>query len=506
MRTLVGTLLSGRYRLDAQVGTGGMSTVYRAFDTVLERQVAIKLMHREIASDSDQLERFRREARAVAQLNHPHVVGVIDAGEDLDPDFPTPYIVFEYVEGETLKDRIRRHGRLPVTESVAYAIEIARALGAAHDRQIVHRDVKPQNVLIDAEGSAKVTDFGIARSLAEEGLTADGRVLGTTDYVSPEQALGHAVTGQSDLYSLGIVLFEMLTGDVPFHGENQVAVAMRHVREDLPDVQLRRSEISSVLAAIVDRATEKDLGRRYTIAADLIADLEDVLPIETARSGQTSGEVTTVLRSLPPAAQRRVPLRARRRARLGALAALLAAAAATAVILVALADRTERGTGTRNAPPPAPGLKGVSLRQSGAHDFDPFGTGGEHPDQATAVVDQDPKTAWSTESYQNGDLGKDGVGIYVDAKPSVSAAVMEVVTSTKGFGGSVYAAPPGGPAPAQLDGWTKVGSLDADHTKNRVDLSTASKRYRYYLVWIERLPPGETSAQISEIRLFERRR
>src|SRR5919206_2045887 len=187
MASPVGTLLSKRYRLDAQVGSGGMSTVYRAFDTLLERQVAIKLMHREIAGDSDQLERFRREARAVAQLNHPHVVGVIDAGED----GRTPYIVFEYVEGETLKDRIRRCGRLPIDEAVAYAIEIARALGCAHEHNIVHRDVKPQNVLIDPEGSAKVTDFGIARSLDEEGLTADGRVLGTTDYVSPEQALGH---------------------------------------------------------------------------------------------------------------------------------------------------------------------------------------------------------------------------------------------------------------------------------------------------------------------------
>ena len=191
MASPVGTLLSNRYRLDAQVGMGGMSTVYRAFDTLLERRVAIKLMHREIAGDSDQLERFRREARAVAQLNHPHIVGVIDAGEEGDPERPTPYIVFEFVEGETLKERIRRNSRLSIAESIAYAIEIARALGAAHERQIVHRDVKPQNVLIDEEGAAKVTDFGIARTLHQEGLTADGRVLGTTDYVSPEQALGH---------------------------------------------------------------------------------------------------------------------------------------------------------------------------------------------------------------------------------------------------------------------------------------------------------------------------
>src|SRR3954454_3367609 len=281
----VGTLLSGRYRLDAQVGHGGMSTVYRAFDTVLERQVAIKLMQREMSSDSDQLERFRREARAVAQLNHPHIVGVIDAGEDEQTGVGGPFIVFEYVEGETLKDRIRRLGRLPVPEAGAYAIEIARALGAAHERQIVHRDVKPQNVMIDEEGTAKVTDFGIARTMTEEGLTADGRVLGTTDYVSPEQALGRDVGPQSDLYSLGIVLYEMLTGDVPFTGENQVAVAMKHVREELPDVQLRRPEVSSALAAVIDRATAKELDQRYSDDTQLIADLEDVLSIETARTG-----------------------------------------------------------------------------------------------------------------------------------------------------------------------------------------------------------------------------
>src|ERR671919_177242 len=267
MSTLVGMQLNGRYRLEAQIGAGGMSTVYRAFDAVLERRVAIKLMHREIATDSDQLERFRREARAVAQLSHPHIVGVIDAGEYEG----RPYIVFEYVEGETLKERIRRMGRLPMDEAIAYAIEIARALGCAHSHHIVHRDVKPQNVLIDEEGSAKVTDFGIARTLDQEGLTADGRVLGTTDYVSPEQALGHAVTGQSDLYSLGIVLFEMLTGQVPFRGESQVAVAMKHVREEIPDVQVRRPEVSAALASVVERATAKALDRRYPDAGSMIA-------------------------------------------------------------------------------------------------------------------------------------------------------------------------------------------------------------------------------------------
>jgi tRNA A-37 threonylcarbamoyl transferase component Bud32 len=509
MSSQVGTLLSGRYRLDAQIGAGGMSTVYRAFDTVLERQVAIKLMHREIAADADQLERFRREARAVAQLNHPHVVGVIDAGEAPPPDDPTgfgepvamPYIVFEYVEGETLKDRIRRMGRLPIPEAVAYAIEIARALQAAHERRIVHRDVKPQNVLIDEEGTAKVTDFGIARSLSEEGLTADGRVLGTTDYVSPEQALGHDVGPQSDLYSLGIVLYEMLTGDVPFHGENQVSVAMKHVREDLPDVQMRRPEVSSALAAVVDNATAKDLDRRYGDDAELIADLEDVLGIETQRSGQATGEATAVLRTLPAGARRRVPWRVLHPARILALLALIGTVAAVVLVVMATDKRAERGTGTRNFTPP-PGLKSISLGQSRAKDFDPFGGDGEHPAEAKAVVDQDTNSTWSTEQYDGGVINnKPGVGIYVDAKPGVAARAIDVISPTLRWQGTIYAAP-NGPPPTKLDGFKKLASIDQSRARTRVKLDPGGKRYRYYLVWITKLPPGKSSVEIAEIRLF----
>ncbi|MCW2984220.1 MAG: serine/threonine protein kinase [Conexibacter sp.] len=499
MSSQVGTLLNGRYRLDAQIGTGGMSTVYRAFDTVLERQVAIKLMHREIASDSDQLERFRREARAVAQLNHPHIVTVIDAGEDDN----TPYIVFEYVEGETLKDRIRRHGRLPIQESIAYAIEIARALGVAHDRGIVHRDVKPQNVLVDEEGSAKVTDFGIARTLDQEGLTADGRVLGTTDYVSPEQALGHAVTGQSDLYSLGIVLFEMLTGDVPFKGDNQVAVAMKHVREQLPDVQLRRPEVSNALAAVLERATAKETSARYPDDRALIADLEEVLAIETQRSGQSTGEATAVLRTLPPSARRRLPTRVTHPVRLVAALVVIAAVAAVAVYL--LADHTQRGTGQHAVvkSAPAAGLKTVSLGQSRAHDFDPIGGDGEHPRDVGRVLDDDPGTSWSTETYPDG-LTKDGVGIYVDAKPGVVGKRLDIRTPTTGWQGKIYVANAvGGAAPKALAGWKDLGtSFTADKKNLSLQLDTAGQKFRYYLVWITKLPPSG-QASISELVLFQ---
>ena len=510
MATLVGTLLDGRYRLDAKVGAGGMSTVYRAFDLTLERPVAIKLLHREIASDSDQIERFRREARAVAQLSHPHIVTVIDAGEDAG----RPYIVFEHVEGETLKQRIQRLGRLPVTEAVAYAVEIARALGAAHARSIVHRDVKPQNVLIDPEGSAKVTDFGIARSLEEEGLTADGRVLGTTDYVSPEQALGHDVTGQSDLYSLGIVLWEMLTGEVPFKGENQVAVAMKHVREELPDIHARRPEVSAALASVLERATAKSLKRRYADDAELIADLEDALAIESARTGAAPGEATAVLRTLPSRARRRLPFRLRHPGWLAG--ALVVAVAMAGIAAWQLSRQAERGTGSRGAVK-RPDLQEISLGQRAASDFDPAGDRAEHPEQTAAVLDGDPNTFWTTERYEGGlaGTGKPGVGIYVDARPGVAARALTVQTDAVGWTAQVYATKEGPPEqPPDPDdssgGWQRVSSAQTvTSDRQRFDLDTAGQRFRFYLVWITKLPEAANGegreggqVKISEVFLY----
>jgi serine/threonine protein kinase len=500
MSTLLGTSLNGRYRLEARIGAGGMSTVYRALDVTLERQVAIKLMNREVASDSDQLERFRREARAVARLSHPHIVGVIDAGEDDG----RPYIVLEYVEGETLKDRIRRHGRLPIPEAVAYAIEIARALGAAHARQIVHRDVKPQNVLIDEEGSAKVTDFGIARTLEEDGLTVDGRVLGTTDYVSPEQALGQRVTGQSDLYSLGIVLYEMLTGEVPFRGENQVAVAMKHVREEIPDVQSKRPEVSAALAAVLETTTAKRESDRYADDTELIADLEDVLALETARAGSVTGEVTTVLRTLPPEAQQRVPLRLRHR--LVVLGMVLVVAAVAAAVIAFLVPRTHHG-----APPlpqPAPKLTPhlVTLCNSCAHDYNPDALSGaknQHPNTVSLAIDGDRNTSWTTETYYNNDLGKPGVGLYVDAKPGVAAGSLILDTETPGYAVSIYARHTT-PDPNTFDSsWVKVGSAASVRRTQTIQLHTNGRRYRYYLVWITSLGSHDQVA-INEIALYRR--
>src|SRR5262245_47590907 len=216
---VVGEVIAGRYELEELVGVGGMSNVYRAHDRLLERMVALKLLHDRYSTDEEYVERFRREARSAARLSHPGIVTVIDRGEQDGQQF----IVFEHVPGETLKQRIEREGPLPVDVALELALQIGRALSFAHERGLIHRDVKPQNVLLNGDGRAKVTDFGIAR-VVDVDATTTGYVVGTSHYIAPEQAKGERADAQSDVYGLGAVLYELLSGEVPFPGDNFVTV------------------------------------------------------------------------------------------------------------------------------------------------------------------------------------------------------------------------------------------------------------------------------------------
>jgi serine/threonine-protein kinase len=497
MSSLLGTTLSGRYRLESRIGSGGMSTVYRAQDETLERFVAIKLMNREVATDSDQLERFRREARAVARLSHPNIVHVIDAGEDES----RPYIVFEYIDGETLKERIHRLGRLEIPEAVAYCVEIARALGAAHANHVVHRDVKPQNVLIDHEGTAKVTDFGIARTLEEDGLTADGRVLGTTDYVSPEQALGHHVTGQSDLYSLGVVLYEMLTGELPYRGDNQVAVAMQHVRESVPDVRKLRPEVSAALAAVIERATAKELPERYADDAEMIAELERTLALETNRAGEADGQVTAVIDTLPPETRRTVPLSIRRPRTAYAISLLAVLVIIGAIVALVLNKQNSPGGGRHGG-----GSTTAVVTLTHAYAYNPYAQGSkwQENNEAKNAIDGNTSTGWATEHYLGGVLaGKPGVGIYVSTGSAKTAAMMLVDTPTKGFNAKIYATDTTpNPDSFTASNWKPVGGTDNVGASQHFQLNTGGKSYRYYLLWITTLPPNSTYISVNEIKLY----
>ncbi len=267
MRLLPDEVIDGRYRLVERIGSGGMADVWRARDTDLDRDVAIKVLHENFARDKEFVERFRREASAAAGLQHQNVVSVYDRGNWED----TYYIAMELIEGSALRDLINRG--LDVGESIEVTRQVLAAAGFAHSRGIVHRDLKPMNVLIDREGRIRVTDFGIARAGNSE-ITQTGSVMGTAQYISPEQAQGLDVGPTSDIYSIGIILFEMLTGRVPFNGENAVAIAMKQVTEEPPLPSSLNPAVGPALDAVVMRALAKDPAQRFQSAAEMTAALD----------------------------------------------------------------------------------------------------------------------------------------------------------------------------------------------------------------------------------------
>jgi serine/threonine protein kinase/class 3 adenylate cyclase len=280
-----------RYRIIRSLGGGGMAKVYLAHDELLDRNVALKVLRRQYAEDEESIERFRREARNAAALSHPNIVQIYDRGETAGGTY---YITMEYMPEGTLKERILKQGAFPASTAVAVALQVARALQAAHARGIIHRDIKPQNILLGKSGEVKVADFGIARAVAATMLTKAGSVLGTTHYVSPEQAWGDPVTIKSDLYSLGVILYEMLTGEVPYDADTPVAVVMKHINAQLRPPKEVNPQVPEGLNAINVRLLAKDPAERYSDAGELVGDLERVKEglAPSAATVQTAGDRT----------------------------------------------------------------------------------------------------------------------------------------------------------------------------------------------------------------------
>lgn len=268
-----GLRLGGRYQLEARVGGGGMAIVYKARDLILNRQVAVKVLRSQYGTDEDFVNRFRREAQAVASLSHPNLVGVYDVGQEND----THYMVMEYVEGSTLKEMIVSRGALPVEEAVRIASQICDALDHAHQNQIIHRDIKPHNILIGKNGRVKVTDFGIARAVTSTTITHTNAMLGSVHYFSPEQARGGITGEKSDIYSLGIVLYEMVTGELPFSGDSPISVALKHLQEPLPEPRQLNPGIPQSVENVILKALVKDPFLRYASAREMLEDLETCL-------------------------------------------------------------------------------------------------------------------------------------------------------------------------------------------------------------------------------------
>jgi serine/threonine-protein kinase len=476
---MVGDVLADRYELEELVGTGGMSSVFRAHDRLLDRKVALKILHQQYNDDGEYVERFRREARAVAALSHPNIVTVIDRGEHEGRQF----IVFEYVDGENLKRLIERRGPAPVATVLELGMQIARGLSFAHQQGLVHRDVKPQNVLLNGDGQAKVTDFGIARSLdMKHGMTQTGTVLGTSDYIAPEQAQGQHVDEHTDVYSLGVVLYELLTGQVPFPGENFVAVAMRHINEPPPPIRDKRPDVPPRVEAAIRCAMAKDPADRFPTMTDFCRELEACL-------AELQGGATTVA----PAA---APGRASRRRRaspwpiLAAVVVLIAIAVAVALAI----HGTHIGSGSpsSNGGNRGGGGTGAVPKLRATTAYDPFGTGGEHDGAAHFATDGQASTYWETERYFDApSLGKAGVGLVLDAGKVVQLHQLGIATSTPGFQAEIK----GGDSPTHFTTVVARTQTVGGSTTYRI----GNGEYRYYLIWITRLGGGYNTARINEV-------
>jgi serine/threonine-protein kinase len=473
---MVGTTVAGRYVLEELVGIGGMASVFRAVDLELDRPVALKMLRPELVGESSHVDRFRLEARMAAALVHENIVSVIDRGEH----DRVPFIVYEFVGGENLKQLVGRTGPLPVDRALVIAAAVARALAFAHANGYVHRDVKPQNILISARGVAKVTDFGIARSLTAEGqMTEVGTVLGSANYIAPEQAQGLPSVEASDIYSLGVVLFEMLTGQPPFLGEGFVAVATRHVSELPPRVRSLRPEVSPRLDRTVARALAKNPDARFG-TMEAFADELNACQNET----QSQDTSAATLPLAPYDAHPPVPTLWRHPHKLRA--ALIGLALATVAVAATLAAVF----GQRGGPHPAAGSTlrptigaPVPLHAVAAYDPPP-GDGVEDNARLALATDGNPATAWVTEWYTTPRFGnlKTGVGIVLDAARPQRLMTLTVRSDTPGFPAIIKAGPsPHGP-------FTTVSRPKTVERKTTFPISAPAAE-RYYLLWITGLPP-----------------
>jgi serine/threonine-protein kinase len=465
-----------------------MATVWRAHDRVLDRHVAVKILHAELAEDPAFLERFNAEATASARLTHPNVVHVFDAGAD----GATAYIVMELFDGETLRDRLKRTGPLPPAEAASIMVQALQGLQFAHDHGLIHRDVKPANVLVSSDGRVKVTDFGIAK--AAYGGTADptttGKVLGSVPYLAPEQVEGTHLDARTDVYAAGAMLYELLTGRPPFTAETDIAAAMLRLTTDPIPPRAIRSGIPRGLDAAVMRSLARDPDRRFASAVQMAAALApyeagatEAVPMaedgdHVARGFFRSWMVVPILAILTAAV-------------------VIVIAMAAGIINSPLTNPPTNGTPSGShatGSPPTQAPQGAVLPIVGTQDFDPFGDGQEHHEDIGKATDGDPSTFWETEGYHSPTLDKAGVGLAFDLGRPATVTGFRLLTPLSNW---VYQIRVGDDLNALENAQGQQFTASAsDHGVQAITPVTG----RYVLVWITKVVPanGANRAEIAE--------
>jgi serine/threonine-protein kinase len=500
---MIDVRLAGRYRLETEIGAGGMTGVWQAVDEVLERPVAVKILHRHLLSNQVFCDRFRKEALAAGALIHPNIVSVYDTGQHDE----APYVVMEYVAGGSLAGRLV-HGPLPAAEVAGIGADVCEALGYAHRAGIVHRDLKPDNILVSESGQVKVTDFAVAGAALGGDLTATGALLGTLSFLAPEVLEGGEPDPAADLYALGVVLFKALTGRSPRVAGMDLGTSAGKDRPQPAHPRDFRPEVPRDLDAAVARALSPSPAERFADAAELGRVLRSVAQARPARAAVSSAPApplpATHLPLPPPPTPGDTTSFVRSEGRWLAPVVLLVLVAIAVVIgVLQLSGKVTiigGGGGSTAAPAPNPAVSQVSLHAGGTlkpnppSASDPY----EHQDQVPLAFDGNPSTSWSTQWYPNPVFGglRDGVGIYGDAGQPVALKRIEVDTALLGWAAAIKTSDDG-------QTWSAPGpsaTMDAQHN---FDVSALGS-HRYWMVWVTNLvsSPNGYQASIAEIKAF----